>query len=290
MASSASSVQQSGFVTSQQFMAMSDKWAEQFARMEALLSRGNIFSTPVSAVKSVDSAYLSTGPPSRPISQESLRRWERAAREDSFIINHAAGFNRCSTELQDEMSQNIALLCSPINKGKAPKEVTSALNDLCDFMVFHQRVSVVMGTSLQHLADSLFVHLSNLILLWWVSYLDFVKNGVKQDTMTLLCNAPLFGYGLFPDAAIVTAEQDIQKHEASSIAQGPRPGAPQHTSWRGSHRYHPYERRDKKASTSADQTSQQQQPWRQFSRNRSRGRGQGSNPRFSKSHQYKPYK
>ena len=39
------------------------------------------------------SAYPSTGPPSRPIAQESLRRWERAAREDSYIINHAAGFS-----------------------------------------------------------------------------------------------------------------------------------------------------------------------------------------------------
>ena len=74
------------------------------------------------------SAYLSTGPPSRPISQESLHHWERAAREDRRY-----------------------------------------------------------------------------------SYLDFVKNGVKQDTMNLLRNAPLFGYGLFPDAAIVTAEQDITK-------------------------------------------------------------------------------
>ena len=110
--------------------------------------------------------------------------------------------------------------------------------------------------------------------------------------MNLLRNAPLFGYGLFPDAAIVTAEQDIQKHETSSVAQGPGPGAPQHTSWRGSHRFRPYERWDKNTSSSTDQTSQQQQPWRQFSRSRSRGRGcgRGSNPRFSKSHQYKTYK
>ena len=149
---------------------------------------------------------------------------------DSYIINHAAGFNRCSTELQDQMSQNIALLCSCLNKGKAPKEVSSVLNDLRDFMAFRQRVSVAMGMSLQHLADNLFVHLSNLILLRRDAYLDFMKNGVKQDTMNILCNAPLFGYGLFPDAAIVTAEQDIQKHETSSVAQGPEPGAPQHTS------------------------------------------------------------
>ena len=46
------------FVTSEQFMAMSDKWAEQFARMEALLSCGNIFSTAVSTVKPVDSQHL----------------------------------------------------------------------------------------------------------------------------------------------------------------------------------------------------------------------------------------
>ena len=193
------------------------------------------------------SAYPSTGPPCRPISQESLRRWERAAREDSYIVNHAAGFNRCSTELQDRMSQNIALLGSRINKGKTPKDVTGALNDLCDLMAFHQHVSVAMGTSLQHLSDSLFVHLSNLILLRRDSYLDFVKNEIKQDKMNLLRNAPLFGYGLFPDVAIVSAEQDIQKHETSSVAQRPGPGAPQHTSWGGTHRYRPYERRDKKS-------------------------------------------
>ena len=73
------------------------------------------------------------------------------------------------------MSQNIALLCSHLNKDKAPKEVSAALNDLRDLMAFHQRVSVAMGTSLQHLTDSLFVHLSNLILLRRDAHLDFVK-------------------------------------------------------------------------------------------------------------------
>ena len=57
MASSSAS-QPPGFVTAEQFTAMSDKWAEQFTRMEALLSRGNIFSSPVSAVKPVDSQQL----------------------------------------------------------------------------------------------------------------------------------------------------------------------------------------------------------------------------------------
>ena len=219
------------------------------------------------------SAYPSTGPPSRPLAQESLRRWEGAAREDSYIINHAAGFSRCSTELQEKMSQNITLLCSRLNKGKISKDVTNALNDLRDLMAFHQKVSVAMGMSLQHLADSLFVNMSNLVLLRRDAYLEFVKQGVKPDTMNLLRNAPLFGYGLFPDAAIMTAEPDIQKFEASSVAQRPGPGASQHTSWKSSHRYKPYDRKDRKPAASSDQSGQQQQPWRQFGRGRPSGRG-----------------
>ena len=74
--------------------------------------------------------------------------------------------------------------------------------------------------------------------------------------MNSLRNAPLFGYALFPDAAIMKAEQDIQKAESSSVAQGPGPGAPQHTAWRGSHRYKPYDRRDRKPSSS-EQTARQ---------------------------------
>ena len=149
-----------------------------------------------------------------------------------------------------------------------------------------------MGTSLQHLADSLFVQMSNLVLLRRDSYLDFVKPGVKPDTTNSLRNAPMFGYALFPDAAIMTAEQDIQKSESSSVAQGPGSGAPQHANWRGSHRYKPYDRRDRKHSSSEQVSQSRQQPWRQFSRSRARGRGRGrgSNPRFSKSQSYKHFK
>ena len=45
----------SAFVTSDQLQKMSDQWAEQFARFEALLSRGNVFSTPKSSVQHVPS-------------------------------------------------------------------------------------------------------------------------------------------------------------------------------------------------------------------------------------------
>ena len=170
-------------------------------------------------------AYPSTGPPSRPISQEDLRRWERCARENSYIVNHAAGFNRCTSELQECMTAHINLLSSRINKGKASKEVSAAISELKDLTAFHQNVSVAMGTAFQHLADSLFVQMSNLILLRRDSYLEHVKNGIKPDTYNQLRNAPLFGHGLFPDAVIRTAEQDIASHHFSCSVPRPGPGA-----------------------------------------------------------------
>ena len=59
-------------------------------------------------------AHPSTIPPSRPISKEYLRRWERCSRENSYIVNHAAGFNRCTSELQEHMTAHINMLHSRI--------------------------------------------------------------------------------------------------------------------------------------------------------------------------------
>ena len=110
--------------------------------------------------------------------------------------------------------------------------------------------------------------------------------------MNSLRKAPMFGYALFPDTAIMTAEQDIQKSESSSVAQGPGQGDHQHTSWRGSHRYKPYDPRDRRPAASEQPSQSQQQPWRQFIRHRPRGcgRGRGSNPRFSKTQSFKQSK
>ena len=94
------------------------------------------------------SSYSPSGPPFRPTSQEYLRRWERCAREGSNVVNSAAGFNRCTSELQERITSNISFLCSKINKDKAPKDVTEALKDIKDLLAFHQNVSMAMGMSL----------------------------------------------------------------------------------------------------------------------------------------------
>ena len=237
------------------------------------------------------SSYPSSGPASRPISQEILRRWEQCAREGSLITNHAAGFNRCVSEIQDKMNQHISFLNSTIVKGKAPKEVTDAVKDLKDLSAFHSSVSVALGTAFQHLADSLFVQLANFILLRRDSYLEYVRPGLKPDTWNKLRNAPLFTYGLFPDDVLAVAEQDIQKHESNRSAPGPGSGTYQHSK-KHQFRYQPYDKKDSRQSGFS--SSQTQQPWRQFSgrgRGKNRGRGGSSSTYYSKpARGSKPYK
>ena len=53
----------SNFVTAEQFSLMNDKWAEQFARFEALLSRGNVFSTPESTVNPISAKMVVSDSP-----------------------------------------------------------------------------------------------------------------------------------------------------------------------------------------------------------------------------------
>ena len=54
-AQSEASSSTASFVTSDQLQQISDQWAEQFARFEALLSRGNVLSMPKSTVQHVPS-------------------------------------------------------------------------------------------------------------------------------------------------------------------------------------------------------------------------------------------
>ena len=213
-------------------------------------------------------AYFAT----RPVSQEVLRRWERCAREGTYTVNHAAGFRRCASEIQDQMTSHITFLPTHLSKGKSAKEVSDALKELRDLHAFHQNVSVSLGTALQYLADSLFVQLGNFILMPQDSYLDHVNPGMKMDTW----NAPLFGYGLFPDAALNIAEQDINKFEAQNVS-APSQVGPQ-LSQKPKYGYKPYDKKDSKPMVQS--SANPQQPWRQFG---SRGRGRGSiNHCFSK--------
>ena len=255
-------------------------WSDSEARLNSQFSR-------IAKV----SSYPQSGPASRPVPQDILRRWKKCAREGTYLTNHAAAFNRCTSNIQEKMNAHIALLNDTIVKGKAPKDIVDAIRDLRDLSAFHSNVSVALGTALQHLADSLFIQLANFILLRRDSYLEFVKTGLKPDTWNRLRNAPLFSSALFPDDVLATAEQDILKHESAPGAQGPGPGTTQHSGRKQSHyRYKPY---DKKDSRQTGYSSQPSQSWRQFShksRGRGRGCGGGNSSFFSKSSRSQQFK
>ena len=131
-------------------------------------------------------------------------------------MNHVAGFTRCA-EIQDQMAGHI-FLQTHLSNGKLAKEVSDTLKKLWGLCAFHQNVSISLGTALQHLADSLFVQLGNFILTRRDSYLDHVRPVMKMDTWNELRNTPLFGYGLFSDAALNVTEQDINKFEAQNVS------------------------------------------------------------------------
>ena len=58
-------------------------WSPEPAKLNSVFSR-------------VARRNLPTAPPSRALSQDILRCWERAAREQSVMCNQAAGLSRCT--------------------------------------------------------------------------------------------------------------------------------------------------------------------------------------------------
>ena len=88
-----------------------------------------------------------------------------------------------------------------------------------------------MARTTQDLSEGIFINMPNLTLAHSDNYLDYLRAGVKQDTLTALHTAPLNMYSLFPDQSLAKAEEEISrnKERRSSSASQKKP----------SH-YHPY--------------------------------------------------
>ena len=162
-------------------------------------------------------------PPGCPIAQDTLREWEKAAKETSYVCNQSAGFNRCITKIQDSVQENLKTLQTELSKGKSSGKAQAALDELHYLASFNQNVSFAMGKSLQHLSDFIFVQMANLTLARRDAYLDNLKAGVKPDTLSALRNCPLNGYALFPDAIIRNAEDEITQFK--NTKRTPQPGS-----------------------------------------------------------------
>ena len=104
---------------------------------------------------------------------------------------------------------------------------------------------------MEHLTDFVFINLANTTLLRRDSYLQYLKAGMKADTLNALRTAPLQLETLFPDTVIKCAEEEISsfyKGRSASIYK--------------KRRYHPYERED----TRSDNRKQERPAWKNLSR------------------------
>ena len=225
----------------------------------------------------LNSAYLriarqagitSSPPQSRTISRETLRKWEKTARESSVICNQAAGFNRCLLKVQPKMQSQQKAEIRVEHKRKSAAKLSAATEELQFLMDFNSSICQAMAKTMEHLTDFVFVNMANATLLRRDSYLSYLKAGIKADTLAALRTAPLHLSTLFPDSVIKQAE-DIASYDKGQSGSVYNKG-----------RYHPYERQESKPESK----KQDRPAWKNLSH--------GHNRRSKAKHQfsYRPAK
>ena len=213
-------------------------------------------------------ALAATPPASRKISQDTLWCWERTAREASVVCNQTASFNRCLFKVQGDMQAQLRVIRLE-NKGKASKKLSDAAEKLQFLMEFNSSITQPTAKAMEHLTDFVFITMGNLALARRDSYLSHLKNGVKLDTFAALRTGPLHIATLFAELVVKKAEEEIALYDNKSH--------PTATTSHVKHRYHPYERADKKQESRAE-GKQDRPAWKIINRRPfKRGRGRGSN-------------
>ena len=181
------------------------------------------------AFRRVARRSLHAAPPSRTFSQDILRCWERAAREQTVICNQAAGLSRCLTRVQDAMSTQLKNTHLDKGKGKLSERTQKAVEKL---VTFNRPTSQAMARTMQDLSEGIFISMANFTLARRDRYLEYLHAGVKQDILTALHTAPV----LFPDQLLIKAEEEMARsEERRSVGQ----------SHRKQGRFHPYASSDK---------------------------------------------
>ena len=168
---------------------------------------------------------LPSAPASRPVSQDTLRKWERAARDQTYMCNQAAAFSLCLTKVQENMMSLLKIIQGVTAKGKSSTKLHQATDELDFLVTFNRSITQAMARTMQDLSDGVFISVANLTLARRDSYLDFVKTGIKQDTLMSLRSAPLHTSALFPDHIISKAEEEI-RHFEDKRTPGPSRKAP----------------------------------------------------------------
>ena len=111
------------------------------------------------------------------------------------------------------MANQLKLLQKDKGKGKSTGKTHQAIEELDFLITFSKSITQAMARTMQDLSDGVFINVANLTLTRRDSYLDYLKAGIKQDTLNALRTAPLHMSALFPDHLISKAEEEIRHHE-----------------------------------------------------------------------------
>ena len=168
------------------------------------------------AVSTWCTGITSTHPTSRRISQETLRRWEKSAREATVICNQAASFNRCLFKVQQNMQEQFKIVRSE-SKGKSSSKVPTAMEEMQYLMNFNSSICQAAAKTMENLTEFGFISMGNLTLACRDSYLTHIKTGIKPDTLAGLYTAPIHIETLFPDHLIKKAEEEIVHFESLQV-------------------------------------------------------------------------
>ena len=78
------------------------------------------------------------------------------------------------------------------NKGKTHSKIHQAAKELDYLIIFNRSITQAMARTMQDLSEGIFINVANLSLTCRDSYLDYIKSGIKQDTLTALkdCSPP----------------------------------------------------------------------------------------------------
>ena len=213
------------------------------------------------------SGFTTSHPTSRRISQETLRRWERSARETTVICNQAASFNRCLFKVQQNMQEQFKIVRAE-GKGKSSAKVSTAMDEMQHLMNFNSSICQAAAKTMEHLTEFVFISMGNLTLARRDAYLTHVRTGIKPDTLAGLRTAPIHINTLFPDTLIRKAEEEITQFESRG----------QSSSGKGKGRYHPYERPEKKSDKKPSSFKNDKPSWKNI------GKGQHRRNRGKSSH------
>ena len=87
------------------------------------------------------SATLTSQPSLCPLSQETLHKWEKTAKETSYICNKFCCFNLYIMKIQGSVHYQLKILLAELGQGKSSTRAQTASNEQQHLTSFNQNVS-----------------------------------------------------------------------------------------------------------------------------------------------------